>query len=110
MKTKFSQELGVSFIHKYDIFMTPCVIDLIKYYIGCDLLCKELHCTGSVELLSYSQSELTKVNTHFDTVYKKYATHWHHQWSYCHTVSRNLLKSTLILTLFIRNMPHIGIT
>ena len=34
IKTKFSQELGVSFIHKYDIFMTPCVI--IKYYIGCD--------------------------------------------------------------------------
>ena len=56
--------------------MTPCVI--IKYYIGCDLLYKELHHTGSVELLSYSQSELAKVNTHFDTVYKEYATHWHH--------------------------------
>ena len=76
IKTKFSQELGVSFIHKYDIFMIPCVI--IKYYIGCDLLCKELHRTGLVELLSYSQSELAKVNTHFDTVYKEYATHWHH--------------------------------
>ena len=76
IKTKLSQELGVSFIHKYDIFMTPCVI--IKYYIGCDLLCKELHCTGSVELLSYSQSELAKVDTHFDTVYKEYATHWYH--------------------------------
>ena len=76
IKTKFSQELGVSLIHKYDIFITPCVI--IKYYIECDLLCKELHHTGSVELLSYSQSELAKVNTHFDTVYKEYATHWHH--------------------------------
>ena len=53
--------------------MTPCVI--IKYYTGCDLLCKELHHTGSVELLSYSQSELAKVDTHFDTVYKEYATH-----------------------------------
>ena len=55
--------------------MTPCVI--INYYIGCDL-CKELHCTGSVELLSYSQLELAKVDTHFDIVYKEYATHWHH--------------------------------
>ena len=76
IKTKFSQELGVSFTHKYDIFMTPCVI--IKYHIGCDLLCKELYHMGSVELLSHSQSDS--------------------------------LKSTFILTLFIRNMPHIGIT
>ena len=76
IKTKFSQELGVYFIHKYHIFMTPCVI--IKYYIRCDLLCKELHHTGSVELLLYSQMELPKVDTHFDTVYKEYATHWHH--------------------------------
>ena len=70
IKSKFSQELGVSFIHKYDIFMTPCVIIY--------LLCKELHHTGSAELLSYSQSELAKVDTHFDTVYKEYATHWLH--------------------------------
>ena len=58
--------------------MTPCVI--IKYYIGWDLLCKELHHTGSAELLSYSQLELTKVDTHFDTgiFCKEYATHWHH--------------------------------
>ena len=66
IKTKFSQELGVSFIHKYDIFKTSCVI--IKYYIGCDLLCKELHHTGLAEVLSCSQLELTKVDTHFDTV------------------------------------------
>ena len=76
IKIKFSQELGVSFIHTYDIFITPSVI--IKYYIGCDLLYKELHHTGSVELLSYIQSELAKVDTHFDTVYKEYAIHWHH--------------------------------
>ena len=76
IKTKLSQELGVSFIHKYDIFMTSFVI--IMYCIGCYLLCKELHHTGSVKLLSYSQLELAKVDTHFDTVYKEYAIHWHH--------------------------------